>query len=67
MSIVGLLVVLIIIGLLFWAVRAIAAAFSVPPQIVTVIYVLLVLIVVLWLLQALGLMSGTGLGTIRLR
>ena len=58
MSIVSLLVVLIIIGLLFWAVRAIAAAFGVPAPIVTVIYVLLVLIVVLWLLQAFGLLSG---------
>lgn len=54
MSLIGLLVALIIIGLLFWGVRAIAGAFGIPQPIVTVIYVVLVIIVVIWLLQALG-------------
>lgn len=58
MTIVGLLVALILIGLLFWAVRAIAGAFSIPPPIVTVIYVILVIIVVLWVLQSFGVLSG---------
>lgn len=58
MSIVGLLVALILIGLLFWGVRAISAAFSIPPPIVTVIYVVLVIIVVVALLQAFGGLSG---------
>ena len=58
MSILGLLVALILIGLLFWAVRAIAGAFAIPQQIVTVIYVILVIVVVLWLLQSLGGLSG---------
>lgn len=58
MDIIGLLVALILIGLLFWGVRAIAAAFSIPPPIVTVIYVLLVIVVVLWLLQSIGGLSG---------
>lgn len=58
MSIVSLLVALILVGLLFWAVRAIAAAFGIPQPIVTVVYVVLVIIVVLWLLQSLGGLSG---------
>ena len=58
MSIIGLLVALIIIGLVFWAVRAIAGAFAIPSPIVTVVYVVLVIIVVLWLLQSLGALSG---------
>lgn len=58
MTLVGLLVALIIIGLVFWAIRAIAAAFSIPAPIVTVIYVVLVIIVVLWLLQSFGAISG---------
>jgi hypothetical protein len=49
---------LILIGLLFLAVRVIAAAFGLPQPIVTVIHVVLVIIVVIWLLQAFGLLSG---------
>ena len=58
MDLIGLLVVLIIVGLVFWAVRAISGAFGIPAPIVTVIYVILVIVVVLYLLQALGLYSG---------
>jgi hypothetical protein len=58
MSIIGLLVALIIIGLLFWAVRAICAAFSIPAPVATVIQVVMVLIVVLWILQATGLLTS---------
>jgi len=58
MDLISLLVFLIIIGLGFWAVRAIAGAFSIPQPIVTVIYVILVIFCVLFLLQALGLTSG---------
>lgn len=58
MSIIGLLVALILIGLLFWGVRAITAAFAIPPPITTVIYVVLVIIVVVWLLQSIGGLSG---------
>jgi hypothetical protein len=58
MSLVGILVFLIVIGLLFWAVRALAGAFSIPAPIVTVIYVLLVVVCVLWLLQSFGLMGA---------
>lgn len=58
MSIIGLLVALILIGLVFWAVRALGAAFGIPQPVITVITVVLVIIVVLWLLQSLGVLSG---------
>jgi hypothetical protein len=58
MSILSLLVALILIGCCFLAVRAIAAAFHIPPPIVTVIHVVLMILVVVWLLQAFGLLSG---------
>ena len=54
MDLISLLVFIIIIGIVFWAVRALAGAFSVPQPIVTVIYVLLVVVFVLYLLQAFG-------------
>ncbi len=64
MDIIGLLIFLIIIGVLFWAVRALSAAFGIPQPIQTVIVVLLVVIVIIYLLQAIG---GSGsLPTLRL-
>jgi hypothetical protein len=65
MSLIGLLVALIIIGVMFWAIRALSAAFGIPQPIVTVLYVILVVLVVIWLLGALG--AGTGLPELRLR
>jgi hypothetical protein len=65
MSLIGLLVLLIIVGVLFWAVSQLSAAFAIPPPIVVVIQVLLVVIVVLYLLQAFGLWAGGP--TLRLR
>jgi hypothetical protein len=58
MSIVGLIVFLIIVGLLFWVVRALSGAFGIPAPIVQVIYVILVVVCVLWLLSAFGLMGS---------
>lgn len=58
MDLISLLVFLIVIGLAFWGVRAISAAFGIPAPIVTVIQVVLVIICVLYLLQVLGLWSG---------
>jgi len=63
-DLISLLVLLIVVGLLFWAVRALSAAFGIPAPVVTVIYVLLVVFVVLYLLQVLGLQGGP---TLRLR
>ncbi len=56
MSIVSLLVGLIIIALLFWAVRALLGAFGIGDPIATVVYVLMVVVVILWLL---GLVTGS--------
>ncbi len=65
MDIVSLLVGLIIIALLFWAVRALLGAFGIGDPIATVVYVLMVVIVIIWLL---GMVTGSPhLGNIRLR
>lgn len=64
MTLLSLLVTLIVICLVFWAIRAILTAFGIGDPIATVVYVLMVLFVVLWLL---GQVSGGSLGTFRLR
>jgi hypothetical protein len=61
MSLIGLLVALIVVGVVFWAVRALAGAFAIPAPIVTVIYVLLVVVALIWILSACGLIGG-GMG-----
>lgn len=58
MSILSLLIALILIGLCFWAVRALGGAFGIPAPIIVVIQVVLVILVVLWLLGQLGGLSG---------
>jgi len=57
-SIIGLIVFLIIIGLIFWAVNKLAGAFAIPAPLIAVIHVVLVVVAILWLLSTLGLMSG---------
>ena len=64
MNIIGLLLTLIVIGLIFWAVRALMGAFGIGDPIATVVYVILVVFVVLWLIQTLGYVN---LGHIELR
>ncbi len=67
MDLVSLLVGLIIIALLFWAVRAVLGAFGIGDPIATVVYVLMVVIVIIWLL---GLVTGSPiihLGNVRVR
>ena len=54
MSLIGILIVLIIIGVVFWAARALIGAFAIPDPIATVVYIVLVLIVLLWLLNQVG-------------
>lgn len=54
MTLVGLLIVVIILCLCFWAVQTLTTAFAVPQQVRAVILVLMVVIVVLWLLSSLG-------------
>jgi hypothetical protein len=58
MTIVGLIVVLVLVGLAFWVIRQLSGAFGIPQPIVTVIYVILVVLVVLWLLSAFGLIPA---------
>ena len=53
-----LLVLLIILGLIFWAVRMLTPALGIPAPVATVIYVIMVVIAVLWLLRVAGLWTG---------
>ncbi len=54
MSLLSLIVAIILIGLVFWVIRALISAFSIGEPVGTIIYVLAVVLVVLWLLQAIG-------------
>ena len=58
MDILGILILLILAGTLFWGVNAILAAFSIGDPIATVVKVLLVVLLLLALLGQLG--YGTG-------
>lgn len=53
MSLLGLLVAVIVIGLIFWCLQQLTAAFGVPQPVRTVIMVLFVVIVIIWLLGGL--------------
>ncbi len=57
MTIIGLLVVLIIIGVGLWLVNTMI---TMDPKIKTIINVVVVLLVVLWLLQVFGLLGSLG-------
>ena len=59
MDLVGLLVVVLILGLVFWAIGQLAGAFGIPPPIVTVLHVILVVLFVLYLLRWLGFSTGS--------
>lgn len=58
MSLIGLVVMMIVLCVVVWAVRTLMIAFALPPQMQTVVMVLLVLIFVLWILGQFGLLSG---------
>ena len=58
MSLIGLLVLLLVFCLLFWAVRTVLAAFGAPSQVQVVVQVLFVVLVCVWLLQVLGLLGS---------
>jgi hypothetical protein len=57
MTLIGLIVVLAIVGVLLWAVNTLI---PMQPQIKTIINVVVVIAVLLWLLEAFGLLGGTG-------
>jgi hypothetical protein len=67
MNIIGILIALIIICVLFWAVRALMGAFGIGDPIATVVYVVFVVLVVLWLLSAFGGLSTGSLGNLNIR
>ncbi len=54
MSLIGLLVLVIVLGLVYWAVHKLASAFGLPAPVVAVIDVILVVIAVVYLLDAFG-------------
>ena len=61
MTLIGLLIVLIVVCVVYWAIRQILAAFGIGNPIATVVQVVFVLIVVLWIVQQLGLLGGEAL------
>lgn len=61
MSILTILFALILVGVLFWGVRAISGAFGIPPQIVVVVQVILVVLCLIWIMSALGVVPGGNL------
>jgi hypothetical protein len=62
MTLVGLIVTLVVIGVILWAVNTYIPMAS---QIKTILNLVVAIFVVLWLLQAFGLLDG--LSSIRLR
>jgi hypothetical protein len=64
MSLIGLLVVVIIVCLIYWAIHRVAGVFGLPPQILVLIDVVLVVVIVLYLLQAFGVLR---VGNVSLR
>lgn len=57
MSIISILVVLVVVGVLLWGVRKL----PIEPMIMNLIYVVVVVALCIWLLQAFGLLRGTGI------
>lgn len=55
MSLVVLIVFLIVVGLLLWAVKQL----PLDPQVMKIIYVVVIVACVLWLLEAVGLLPST--------
>lgn len=64
MDLVSLLVGLVIICLVFWAARALMAAFGIGEPIATVVNVLLVVLVIAWLATW---VTGAHLSVVRVR
>lgn len=60
MNILPILIALIVICLLFWAIRTLMGAFGIGEPISTVVMVIFVVLVVLWLISLLGGVGGFG-------
>lgn len=61
MPLLAVLVVIIIMGVVFWAARALIAAFQIPDPIATVIYVVIVILCLFIVLGWLGIGPGVNL------
>ncbi len=57
-AIISLIVLVIVLGVVFWATRTLLAAFKVPEPASTVIVVLLVIVAIAIVLQAFGVWPG---------
>jgi hypothetical protein len=57
----AILVFVLVAGVLWWAINALAGAFGLPPQIVVVLQVVLVIACLIALLDYTGILGGTGL------
>ena len=62
MSLIGLIVVLVVIGVILWLVNT---YIPMDPKIKTILNIVIVIAVILWLLSAFGLLSG--LDSVRIR
>ena len=63
MTILGLLIFLVIVGIVFWGARTIMAAFDYPPPVQTTVIVVLAVIVILVFLS--GVTGGGDFGLTR--
>lgn len=49
------LVMLVLVGVAYWAMHYAAASFGLPAQVITVVDIVLVVVTVIWLIRLLGL------------
>lgn len=61
MTLLGLLVLIIIVGVVLWGAGALLTAFAVPDPIRTVIWVILVILVLVVIASQVGLLGGVGI------
>jgi hypothetical protein len=57
MSLVGLIITIVLVGVLLWAIESFI---PMAPPIKRLLEVVVVILIILWLLQAFGLLSGGG-------
>ncbi len=67
MSLIGILIALIVIGVLLWAINKVLAVVAIPDPFRTIIWVIVVVVAVLLFLQMSGLYSFGNVGNVHLR
>ena len=60
MTLLGLIITLIVVGVLLWAINSLLAPYIQPP-ILKIINVVVILVVLIYLLQAFGLLGSNGI------